>query len=226
MAAGWLAIQTGSATVEWAYVIDLTVGGNLDTYTSPQTFSDPVAAMDDLVTWCNALARPWFGGTTFDWFAESYAQTGKAALVLRSSGLDFDFAPDAQAETTLGMHPEMATFQTSLGDGCVGGWFPASGLSLTGWVRELPMGEAAGVGAVRHGVPGLARLAPLVSAWATAAELAHLPAALRAATLPRRGRVWHEAQGVWRDVAIGGYSQTRQEAHTYRVDLTARGEVL
>jgi hypothetical protein len=224
MARGWLAMNTPAA--DWSFSIDLTVAGNLDIYTSSGADLNVVEAMNSLVAWCNGLTRPWFGNTVFSWQHTNYG--GRGAPKLASSGLDFDYDPDAQAQTALGIAPELGTFITDNSTGAIGAWYPAAGVSLTQWLRTLGDGDAGGNGAVRSGVPGLGRFAPPVEAWATAAEMAVLPEVLRAATLPRRGQIYDAANDEWRQVSVGGYTQERSpvDAGYYMARLTARGEVL
>ena len=218
---GFLALETVGP---WGFSADVTVAGNTDTWTVAPTIADPASAMDDLVTWCNALLRPWWGGVTFGWTATAYSGTGLAAVALTSAGQPFDWLPDADCETVLGIHAENNTYQNTLTDGAQGSFFPAAGVTVDQWVRNLGDGNAAGIGAIRGGVPGLAGFAPKVEAVATASEVAVLIASLRYATRPRRAMLWQPHTGQWRQAAIGQVSHGRGEGAIYRIKVAARGE--
>lgn len=220
-ARGWIAADT---TADWTFSIDIDCLG-LDTFTASGV-SNLADLMDSLVLWTQGLLRPWFGFTEFSWEMVEYSTTGMGQAVLTSSGAAFDFTPDATAQITLGMPAEVGIFATTPIDGASGAWFPAAGVSLRGWRRNLGKGEGAGVGATRPGVPGLAGIAPAVEAIATAEEMARLPAVIRTMSQPRRATIWHPAAGEYRRVALGGYTQERIEGALYRVEIAARGEVL
>lgn len=220
-ARGWMAADTSA---DWTFSIDIDCLG-VDTFTASGV-ANVADLMDSLVQWTQGILRPWFGFTVFSWEMVEYSDTGMGAPVLTSSGAAFDFTPDATAQTTLGMPVEVGVFATTPIDGASGAWFPAAGVSLRGWLRNLGKGDAAGIGATRPGVPGLARIAPAVEAVVTATELARLPAVIRTMSSPRRATIWHPAAGQYRRVALGGYTQERLQGGVYRIEIAARGEVL
>lgn len=220
--AGWIALDTPDA--DWAFSIDFVVGGNLDTYAG--TGSNIADEMDAQVSWLNDAGRPWAGTTTFAW--RHGAANSRGAPTLASDTLAFRYSPDATAIATIGSPAHMLAAQTTNPNGAIGAWYPASGVSILGWLRELAAGEACGNGGIRPGVPGLARFAPPVEAWATAAEVAVLADVLRESGQPRKGKIYDAARDLWRLVSVGVVTCDRSpsDSRYYSAKFACRGEAL
>lgn len=213
---GWLAVNTST---DWGFSIDIHADGVTETYTSAGTETNAVQAMDALVTWANDGARAW--SNLWAWSAR-VGSTGRAEMLLRSGDF-FDITPDAAAIAALGIAVQAVVTSTTTSTGAAGTWYPANGLHLRNWLRQLDNGDAASLGSLRPGVPGSGNQSGTCEAVAGYAEIPALLTALRAATQPRTGQVYHDIAAAWQVVSIGPVSQERLAAAAYRVALTVKG---
>lgn len=213
---GWLAVNTST---DWGFSIDIHADGVTETYTSAGTETNAVQAMDALVTWANDGARAW--SNLWAWSAR-VGSTGRAEMLLRSGDF-FDITPDAAAIAALGIAVQAVVTSTTTSTGAAGTWYPANGLHLRNWLRQLDNGDAASLGSLRPGVPGSGNQSGTCEAVAGYAEIPALVTALRAATQPRTGQVYHDIAAAWQVVSIGPVSQERLAAAAYRVALTVKG---
>lgn len=215
---GWLAVNTST---DWGFSIDITANAATNTYTSAGTETNAVQAMDALAAWANDGARGWTGVNSFTWSAR-IGSTGRAEMVLASNAA-FTITPDAAAIAALGIAVQAAVTSTTTSTGAAGTWYPANGLHLRNWLRQLDNGDAASLGSLRPGVPGSGNQSGTCEAVAGYAEIPALVTALRAATQPRTGQVYHDIAAAWQVVSIGPVSQERLAAAAYRVALTVKG---
>lgn len=213
---GWLAVNTST---DWGFSIDIHADGVTETYTSAGTETNAVQAMDALVAWANDGARAW--SNLWAWSAR-VGSTGRAEMLLRSGDF-FDITPDAAAIAALGIAVQAVVTSTTTSTGAAGTWYPANGLHLRNWLRQLDNGDAASLGSLRPGVPGSGNQSGSCEAVAGYAEMPALVTALRAATQPRTGQVYHDIAAAWQVVSIGPVSQERLAAAAYRVALTVKG---
>lgn len=213
---GWLAVNTST---DWGFSIDIHADGVTETYTSAGTETNAVQAMDALVAWANDGARAW--SNLWAWSAR-VGSTGRAEMLLRSGDF-FDITPDAAAIAALGIAVQAVVTSTTTSTGAAGTWYPANGLHLRNWLRQLDTGDASSLGSLRPGVPGSGNQSGSCEAVAGYAEIPALLTALRAATQPRTGQVYHDIAAAWQVVSIGPVSQERLAAAAYRVALTVKG---
>ena len=213
-----LALQTNDT---WTWALDVTVAGNLRTYTNSAT--DAVSAVAALLVWLNAAGRPWYGTRTFSCVWQRSSATGASLPVLSATG--GTFAISAAALATLGW-AAAAGVSHVLSTGAAGTWSPLSGVSVLRDVRLLSAGDACANGAVRPGVPGLACRLPKIDAVGTAADAARLAAVLASASNPRRAQVWQVHTQSWVEVALGAVSRNAQGATLYRFTLDAAGDAV
>lgn len=196
--------------------IELQVGADAATY---DTAADNVVTiMDALVSWANALARPWFGTRVFAWSWARDPATGGALLTLSANGV-FDINT-----STGGLNiPTMAAQTSSTGTTpAQGTWAPTAGVAIARYVRQVSDGDASGNGSTRRGVPGLGGYSPAVAALGTALDSARLAGCLASALSPRRAIVWQTHTASWLTLAIGPVSRSSADTN-YRFEIEAAG---
>ena len=218
---GWLQVETG---VSRSWTVQVSADGSaLATYTSTPSQTVAVDQLDDLLAWLNGAARAWFGNVAFGYRIDRTTYGKAVPTVYTIGGVElFDFQPDAAATAMMGW-ATLALGTETVSVGIAGGWNPAMGVHLRGWLRQLDGGPAAAAGALRPGDPGSAACWSKIEALPTSSEVGSLQAILRAATQPRSGWVLHDLSAEWMPVSIGPLSQERLEDHRYRTLLDARG---
>lgn len=215
-----LALET---TASWAFSVDVTVGGNTETYTNSASDRDAVTAMTMLVAWANDAGRAWTGTRTFSWEWARHAATGGALLILACSGT---FSLSVGAALNLGL-PAAAGVVGVVGTApALGTWAPISRLSIRGNLRVLAAGDGCGDGAVRPGVPGTAAKNPKAEAIGTAIDAARLAAILATASNPRRCLVYQLHKDTWLTRALGEITRSSSGPMYYAFELTLAGLAL
>lgn len=217
-----LSIET---TEDWNFTIAVQIGAFNDTYTNAER-----SAFDTLETftvWASAAARPWADSVVWMWSWSKDPATDGAIILLRSSDAA-TLTMSAGATARLGIASGVGI--TFLGTTPASGTWAPGPVGMLGVVVDLPFlgdtGDAAAVGAVRPGVPGLAGRRPVVSAMANALGNARFVAVMRAASNPRRGWVYQRHTATWVDIAIGAYQRSPLNSLWYSYTIDAAGEVL
>lgn len=220
MSTGWLSIETRDS---WTWTGQFTVGANTRTYTNDAGDNSAYDAMVAMLAWLNAAARPWFGAITFAW---SVAQaTGGGAFTLTATA-NFTLVASAGMTTATGL-PSAAATQTIAGTVASGTIWPDSGVKLRQYLRQLPAGSGAAVGSFLGAVPGLAPYRPRVQAIGSRSDAARWHEQLANAASPRRGWVYQDDVGVYRQVALGQEKIDRADArNAYNLHLEAAGEAI
>ena len=217
-----LSIET---TESWAWTITVQIGAAVDTYSNAErsTFD----TLEAFTAWASAAARPWADSVVWSWTWYKDATTDGALVMLRSTDAA-TLTMSAGATARLGIASGVGI--SFLGFAAASGTWAPGPVGMLGVVVDLPflgdVGDAAAVGAVRPGVPGLAGRRPVVTASATALGNARLVSILRAASNPRRGWVYQRHTATWVDIAIGGYQRSRLNSLWYSYTFDAGGEVL
>jgi len=215
---GWLQVDVGAS---WIWTVDISDGAAPpETYTSNPALTNAVDALDDLITWANAIVRGWWPNVTLAARWET-GPTGRAVPVVYGLGaVPFDWAPDAAAMALFGWSNHTGSSQTS-STGLAGGWYPADGLHIRDRLQVLEGGPAAGVGALRPGVPGSAQQAATCVATCQYSEIIALQTIIRQADQPRTALILDDLSGEWVQCSIGTPTQERLDGLTYRVALPA-----
>lgn len=213
-----MAFQT---TDNWGWSLTVTdPATSADTYTNATTNARD--AMAALLTWANAVGRPWYAtGLIFYtlWARDGY---GGAKVTF---GATAPFELDGGASVTLGLDadtyyafPYRATGITA----AAGVWWPSVPVSVRGYARHVAEGDAEAAGATRPGSPGRGHYTPTVQAVANATEAAKLTAILATCASPRIVTVEQEHTGTWLSLAVGDVSRTRQGT-LYSLTIDAAG---
>lgn len=213
-----LAFET---TDTWAWTLTVTDPSTAsDAYANTATNAKDAAAA--LVTWANAVGRPWFAtGLTF---YATWARDGDGGAVL-TFGATAPFELDAGAAATLKL--AAATYYGSphkaVGTAAAAGtWHPTVPVSVRGYDRHVTNGDATGDGATRPGSPGRGHYLPSIEAVTSAAEVGRLAAVLADCTTPRIAQVYQTHTADWLSLAIGNVQRQRQ-GMAYRVTIDAAG---
>jgi len=210
---------------DWAWTISVQIGAAAATYTNTELSA--YGALEAFTAWASAAARPWPDTVGWSWSWYKDAATDGATILLRSTdAATLTMSAGATARIGIASGVGVSFFGTAPASGT---WAPGP-VGMLGVVVDLPFlgdaGDAAAVGAVRPGVPGLAGRRPIVSASATALGNARLVSILRLASNPRRAWVFQRHTQTWIDIALGGYQRSTLNSLWYSYTLDAAGEVL
>ena len=233
-----LSLQTRD---NWAAAqVTVTVGVGVGVWTCGAASNSAVDALNDLCTWANDAARPWFGLALFSWSWARQSSTGGAILKVKNSGGVWSYAPNAAAIILLGIAAAGPVLEVVGADAAAATWAPWPDgqlpVALAGLYHDKATGQASGVGTVRPVVPVYSPWAGRVRAVVQASDLRRLPDVLQAASHPRRA--WLRLSSVqlvseyvvppigagWLLLALGAVSRSRQGVGLWAVELELGGE--
>lgn len=207
----------------WTYAgIEVNVTGiGSDTYGPYTSLGSDILnhrdVMDDLVTWCNAAARAWFGFITFSWastdqspqFGVSLIPTGTASYTVNSTMQGLTGWPASQAASGDPLNSTAGISGTCDASFRVPGWVP----------RVDGTGIHAEDGACLPDAPSTALKRLPVDAILTERQRLAMRAALTSGPTERAAYVYHEAAATWRYITFGDVRFERGSVDLYRASL-------
>lgn len=195
--------------------LDVDVDGDIETFTVAAPDNNVLDVAEALCAWVLDAARAWTGkvsAATWDLVgADGYLAL---SVTLTAGGYSWDMFPSGTWGELLG-HPAdpSATLGTVDGD-----WL------LQTWTRWSPdRGLSSRSASVRAMHPKYTCRRPRLEAYLDPAQHLALTAAIRAASTPRRARVWQPIAEAWRDVAVGAISFDTDTPSWTKVGLEALG---
>lgn len=226
---------------DWAAAqVTVTVGAGVGVWTCAAASNSAVDALNDLCTWANDAARPWFGAALFSWSWARQESTGGAVLKVKNSGGVWTYAPNAAAVILLGIAGAGPVLEVVGADAAVGTWSPWPDgqlpVALGDLYHDKAPGQASGVGTVRPVVSAFSPWAGRVRAVVRAGDCRRLPDVLQVAAHPRRA--WLRLSNMrlvseyvvppigagWLRLALGQVSRSRQGVALWAVELELGGE--
>lgn len=220
MSTGWLSFETRDS---WTWTGQFTVGANTRTYTNSADDNSAYDAMVAMLGWLNSAARPWFGAITFAWVVGQ--ATGGGAFTLTATA-NFTLVAAAAMTTAVGL-PSAAATQSIAGTVASGTIWPDSGVKMRQWLRQLPAGDGAAVGAFLGAPPGTAPYRPTVQAIGSRSDAARWHEQLAIAASPRRGWIYQDDVGAYRQVALGAEKVDRSDPrNAYQLAIEVAGEAV
>ncbi len=206
----------------WALAqVTVTVSGTPHNWACPSNILCASEAIYDFTNWFDGAFYPKNATPNFDRNATDGGIKLTVAFTTSWGGSPqtVTIAPNATATALLGFVTATGNTLTAASS-AAGTWAPAQAGGLITYGLDYPMlegtGDAAGAGAIRSGVPGLANCKPVVEAVCNPTDAARLASVLARLPTYRRGLIYKPLDQTWHYLSFGAVSRANAGHTLYK----------